>query len=463
MITIYLDKQVFSYLFNAKEGDKYALLREKILSHKDEFIFFYSNAHLFDLQNDLTDCKYAEMEFMQSIVDGNRLIYETPTQEVMKQSPREAFETIGKFGDFSWLDNFDISQITEDQIKAINNIVDISIKDLKGELSVDWLTKRTPISSEELQVDIPTFKSLINSIAYNFYENKDAYKQLRDRTIANYNPKEIKADGDEIFNEQLSSSPLGLSFIEAIKATLTQVGLSSSDSATVYFISYMLLDLFGVSKESRKKVLYRNMQIDSCHSFFGSYCDCIVCNDDGLRRKSEKLYKLFNLSTKVYSIDEFIEKFDEAIINNKKSAREYFDEIIDDYTARQVLQTDKTPEHTLTHLKTSHKYFGYFNCMVERISGDETTIILHKNTDLNQPILGREIEILVNRMVRVFNDMGADFALFDAAVELPQLKSDTWQRVLMLNDADICLTKFKDTPMLCLWIKLKHPILETSN
>ena len=59
MITIYLDKQIFSYLFNAKEGDKYTLLREKILSHKDEFIFFYSNAHLFDLQNDLTDCKYA--------------------------------------------------------------------------------------------------------------------------------------------------------------------------------------------------------------------------------------------------------------------------------------------------------------------------------------------------------------------------------------------------------------------
>ena len=29
------------------------------------------------------------MEFMQSIVDGNRLIYEFPRQEVMKQSPRE--------------------------------------------------------------------------------------------------------------------------------------------------------------------------------------------------------------------------------------------------------------------------------------------------------------------------------------------------------------------------------------
>ena len=54
MITIYLDKQVFSHLFNARE-EKYSLLREKILSHKDEFIFFYSNAHLFDLQDDKTD------------------------------------------------------------------------------------------------------------------------------------------------------------------------------------------------------------------------------------------------------------------------------------------------------------------------------------------------------------------------------------------------------------------------
>ena len=106
MVTIYLDKQVFSHLFNARE-EKYSLLREKILSHKDEFIFFYSNAHLFDLQDDKTDIKYAEMKFMQSIVDGCRLIYESNKQEVIKQSPLDAFGTIGKVGDFSWLENFD--------------------------------------------------------------------------------------------------------------------------------------------------------------------------------------------------------------------------------------------------------------------------------------------------------------------------------------------------------------------
>ena len=458
MITIYLDKQVFSHLFNARE-EKYSLLRDKILSHKDEFIFFYSNAHLFDLQDDKTDIKYAEMEFMQSIVDGNRLIYEFPRQEVMKQSPREAFETVGKVGDFSWLDNFDVSQLTDEQLNAINNIVDISIKDLKGELDFNWLTNRIPISANELQVDVPIFKALMNFIAYNFYENKNAYKQVRDNTIARYNPKEIKANGEDVFNEQLSSSPLGLSFIETIKATLAQTSLSSSDSAIVYYMSYMLLDLFGVNKEARKKVKFQNMQADCCHSFFGSYCDCIVSDDEGLRLKSKTLYKLFNFGTKVYSIDEFIERFDEAINNNKKSGRKYLDEIFNDYIARQILRTEITPEHTLTYLNTSNKFFGYFNCMIERKSDNETVIILHKNNDLNQPMLVREIEIIVNRMVKVFNDMGANFTLFDEAVKLPQLKADNWNRILVLNDADICLTKFKETPMLCLWIKLKQPII----
>ena len=77
MVTIYFDKQLFSHLFKSQE-EKYLVLREKILSHRDEFIFTYSNAHLFDLQQDTTDIKYDEMDFMQSIVDGNHIFYEYP-------------------------------------------------------------------------------------------------------------------------------------------------------------------------------------------------------------------------------------------------------------------------------------------------------------------------------------------------------------------------------------------------
>ena len=122
------------------------------------------------------------------------------------------------------------------------------------------------------------------------------------------------------------------------------------------------------------------------------------------------------------------------------------------------MKADTTQEYIFTHLKTPCEYFGYFNCMFERKSKEETVIILHKSFDLKQPILTKEIEIIVNRIVRVFNEMGANFALFNEAIELPQLKADNWNRILILNDADVCLTKFKDTPMLCLWIKPKKPI-----
>lgn len=210
-------------------------------------------------------------------------------------------------------------------------------------------------------MDISTFTSLMKFVSHYFYENKESYKIMRDNTIARYNPTSIKAEGENVFNEQLASSPLGLSFLDIIQASLTQTGLSYTDFATVYYMSYILLDLFGVNKETRKKVKFRNMQVDCYHSFFGSYCDCMVSDDEGMRLKSKTLYKLFNFNTKVYSIDEFIEKFDEAINNNKKSAREYFDEVLSDYITRQVTRVETKSGQFLTYLSTSYKYFGYFN------------------------------------------------------------------------------------------------------
>ena len=458
MVTIYLDKQVFSHLFNAKD-EKYCRLREKILSHKDEFIFFYSDGHLFDLQNDKSDKKFAEMEFIQSIVEGNYLIYKDFEQVVLKQSPCESFTTIGIIGDFSWLENIDFLQLTEEQRNVINNIVDISVKDFKGELDFDWLVTRIPISVDRTLVDKSTFVSIMQFISYNFYKNKESYKKLRDNIIARYNPTLIAAESENVFDEQLASSPIGLSFLSVVKAVLTQTGLSFTNSALIYYVSYILLDLFGINKEARKKVKFRNMQVDYIHSFFGSYCDCIVSDDEGLRCKSRTLYKLFNFSTKIYSIDEFIEKFDVAIANNRKNIREYFSEIMDDYIAKQVIKTEVRPDSILSFLSVSHEYFGYFNYMVEMKTKDGMTILLHKNNDFNRKILVKEIEIVVNRLVKAFNDLGANWAKFDESVEFPLLKSDKWNRFLILNDADVGITKFEGTPMLCLWVQLKHPIL----
>lgn len=178
MVTIYFDKQLFSHLFNAQE-EKYRVLREKILSHRGEFIFLYSNAHLFDLQQDMTDIKYGEMDFMQTIVDGNHIFFENPNIMVGKETPRSAFDNITAIDDFSWLDNLDLSQITKEQRDVINNIMDISYKDLTGQLEFDWLKKRVPICSNEVQIDKASFTSFVKFVKENFYDNKTQLYTLK--------------------------------------------------------------------------------------------------------------------------------------------------------------------------------------------------------------------------------------------------------------------------------------------
>ena len=461
MVTIYFDKQVFSHLRNAKE-EKYVKLYEKISSHKDEFIFLFSNAHLFDLKQDKTEIKYGEMEFIQSIVDSNRMVYdkheedEQPYLMVYKESPLSAFDRVGEMGDSSWIEKIETSQLTEEQRNVINNLIDIFTKEQMGQLESNWLVNRQPVSLETLQINKDTLVSLMRNVENVFYKSTDGYKIIRDNVISTYKHwlENTKCQND--FNTLLEASPLGLSFTNAVKAAIVQCGLPSSDKAMEYYVSYILLDLFGISKEPRKKVNFRNMQTDCIHSFFGSFCDCIVSEDEGVRDKSLKLYNLYGITTKVYSIDEFIDAFDEAIANNRKSLYEFLEQINRDYGLKQIIRIDNAAQYTLTYLQASSEYFGYFTGMAELSTAEDTTLILYKNKWTNQMLLLNEIKILVNRIANAFNEIGIQFPLFNPDAEYPLIQEDKWDRTLRLNNVNFCLTKLKGTPTLCLLIRLKQ-------
>lgn len=425
-----------------------------LMAHKNEFVFLFSNAHLLDLQQDTTDIKYDEMKFMQSIVDCNYIVYDTHRIKMINESIHSAFNNTAKVDDLSWFENIDFSQFTTEQCDIINNVIDILIKERDGKLDNDWLKSRTPICSKEIQVDQSILTSILRFVNENIYCNADSYKLIRDKTMNDYNPTQITVNDQEIFNAQLSSSPLGLSFVDTVIAVLHQLGLNNCDESVVYYMSYMLLDLLGVCKEHRKKVRFRNIQTDCVHSFFGSYCDCIVSNDVGMRNKSKTLYKLFNIQTQVYSVDEFISIFDQAIKDSHKPASECFNEIWADYRLRKIEKVEESLESSLTYLHTSHNYFGYFNNLVERASKDEVIIILHKRQ--SRILLVQEIEIMVNRIASAFNDLGSAFPLFNRDIEILQINEDRWVRVLALNDANIYLTILREMPMLYLLIKLKQ-------
>ena len=68
-----------------------------------------------------------------------------------------------------------------------------------------------------------------------------------------------------------------------------------------------------------------------------------------------------------------------------------------------------------------------------------------------------EVEIIVNRITRIFNSMGAEIKLFDKETDWEQIRSENWRRGVDFNDAEAYLAKFKDIPALFFLIEFKNP------
>ena len=64
--------------------------------------------------------------------------------------------------------------------------------------------------------------------------------------------------------------------------------------------------------------------------------------------------------------------------------------------------------------------------MIEMQSENEWGIMLGKRNGLNQSILFREIEIIVNRISKAFSNLGFEPQPFQFDIEQEQLQEDKW-------------------------------------
>ena len=448
MVTIYLDKQVFSHLFKGSE-EKYRQLRENIYKHRDEFIFLYSEGHILDLQNDTTDIKFKELEFIRSIVGNHCLIYHSPYIQVATIEPAKAFEDRPDFFDTKWIEDLDWDNLMKDQKEILCNIADIVSNEHMGNLSADWITERKPLENRFDEISKEQIISANRLVLDKLYQNKDVYKQVRDNTISLYNPKQIRLDDKKRVDDAMLLTRFKSPFKDIIGSVMKQMGFKNPENMIVYTVAYILLDMIGLSPEKRGKIEFRNMHIDGIHSYFASYCDCFVSNDEGVRVKSGYLYNEFNMDTHICDIDEFIELFDKAIENNKKTARTYLDEIIEDHSKGEIIRHDHQENDCFIQLKTNHTYFGYFDQLIERTSDGKMSIVLCKRNGLNQSLLLEEIKIIVNRIALSFQEFGTEAYMYSEK-DSTQLMEDSWGgRVWRFRDSIMDLGKVPGMAQLC--------------
>lgn len=248
------------------------------------------------MQNDKTDKKIEDLQFMSNIVENNyNYFYDF--------NSLFSLDCFNIFSLFNIIQGGEIDAELKPLFEVLNNILQ-TIKDIKIPLNFEY-----KLSEEENNFmqkfiphyDNPTIEEIAtttNNTLKNYFDNVKSYREDR-KDIKN-----ILGNGDK----------------EIINKNINNILKSDMDIMYKFIAIYNMLDMLSEISEKKSKLKYRNMFIDAMHSFYSIASDYLVTNDNKLMLKSKELHKIINnnedlkinkIHTSVISLDEFIN-----VINN---------------------------------------------------------------------------------------------------------------------------------------------------
>jgi hypothetical protein len=436
---IYFDKQIFSHLFK-QEQDKYCSLLPKLYKAVNNNLFCYSHAHLLDLKNDSTNIKFAELEFMETLVADNYISYhgiEKKTSFYLAR-PSETFaseiNTAENIDITSLLskDSDDLSELEKMRRDGIVNAMS-NIRSNFGllnplELPYSSFKPEDAYFLGDLPIDQLSgyFKELLDKME----DDKSIYKRIRNASDKYLNDGKYIADpGNSKFNQELKESLLGKTFLDFVEKNLNPDGDKHISRYDFYINAYCILDLLGICKEPAKSVKFNNMLNDGIHSYYGAYTDMVVSDDMGFLKKTKILYRLLGIETKVCHIDEFMKTFD-FNIDNKTNENHNFSELLRyDLENGIVVGSKKSLQfnrETIT-LKTALDYFGLFNRIDNMVEDRIQYYYMYSDRKNYSPgLFFREFEMVINHTYNLFGTDVNSRGEFDWENEKAQISNFEW-------------------------------------
>ncbi len=396
MARIYFDSNVFSGLKNATQT-KYFDLKEAIAKYKDNFVFVFSHAHIRDKINDNTNFKFEDFEYMKTLVEDNYLSYHLLEKRTTfyLATPSQVFNDNDSLTDVDFVMNL----VGGKSYKELRNIIEKGGKNIKY-----------PIGNEVYILD-------------------DLFKDgvLQDR------------------------------FVDFVKDSLHQEDKKNIPYYDFYLHSYVVLDILGFSKDKlNKKNSFNNVFNDSLHSYYAKYCDYFISEDEGLRKKSSLLYNKYGISTKVLSVEEFLEISDSIGKLTESDLLEFFKKLANDLHASTLVSTTSELDFNIYEIMPFGRYFNFFDSiMIFKSKKNQDTFIFLKKAKTNylsNPNY-KECGLITNRIFRILQDDLAGKGEFDFDVETKEMISDKWQgRYWEIGDTRINLQIDEGTKEFCVQI-----------
>lgn len=247
------------------------------------FTYYYSPAHLFDLDSagakeNKPELREEELKYIENIVDANYIFYDKAKNELLKYNtpPTRYIQECFESGTAS---------------NKLNNI-------MKSDLAIYEINKEF---NGKLNYEVSEVRKYLEAMT-----NDNVYKENKMELMNNY----------VISEEKLK---------ECIKS------LSCKYQNNIYKIisfTYDYVDFLDGIKDKLKLILYseeqkskiklvdrpKNTNADALHCFCATYCDYFITSDKTLFSKSKFVYSFLNdfgiirkIKTKVYTLYKFIE------------------------------------------------------------------------------------------------------------------------------------------------------------
>lgn len=348
---IYLDSNVIQLLKRDDSSNFY----NAVLGDSLKNIYLYSEAHLFDLTRDQTEQKFADMNFLETITSNNCIYFEEYTRfELYK--PKEYYNS------HDWTPMTSIFD-GDDEFSA----------NMRKTLQATPFNLAEVLKEQQLPEDMPI------SMLSHFKESSNWYdyvqSSLKRNQILIEQQKEFKKmvqflHGHLTLEMQLAS--FGINGFDGEKLIDRDAFLNSyinhitkgKQEKTAYnlFIEmYTNLEFLGIVKGKPRKQQMMNLINDARHAFFGGYCDIVVTNDEDMAKKTNFMYELHGIKTKLYTSSEFF-KFIQSEPQKPNTLQNLFNELTIPEKL-EIIKREVTTETPFAIKRLSQIYSEYFDIL----------------------------------------------------------------------------------------------------
>ncbi len=165
------------------------------------------------------------------------------------------------------------------------------------------------------------------------------------------------------------------------------------------------------------------------HSYYAQFCDFLVTEDTGLKQKSSILYKHFNASTQILTVDDFLLAVDSIGSNTENGLLDFFNNLANDIGESPIVNTDSEESPSVFAIVPQHKYFNFFDLLEVVNLSDEGFYIFLSKVRINHlsGAIFRERQLIIDKMLMLFGKDLYKGTSFDFEKEVKEINGGVWK------------------------------------